>query len=115
MAPAPSPGHLSRDGSLPSRAPSQGSLLACVLVPLLRGPHGLQSIQARPSESARTEAVSNMYVLRAVEVLVRLSETGLGVGYSYRHVPPGFPDQPRRGGAGLLLFLPVDVLYPRSA
>lgn len=77
--------------------------------------HGLQSIQARPSESAWTKAVSNTYMLREVEVFIRLSNTGLGVRYSYRHVPPGFPDHLHRGGAGLLLSLRVDVLYPRSA
>lgn len=73
-------------------------------------------LAVHPSQTYRKHSdCSNMYMLREVEVLMRPSNTRLVVGYSYRHVPSGFPDHLRRARAGLLLFLCVDAPYLRCA
>lgn len=99
MAPAPSRGHLSRDGLY---VPLQGSLLACVLVLLRAVPTA-----CCPPKPDRDH-------LKA-EVPTGLNITMLGVRNGHRWVPPWFLTLLHSRGAGLLLFCHVDVPYLRSA
>jgi len=99
MASAPSRVHLSRDDLF---VPLQGSLLACVLVPLRAVPTA-----CCPPKPDRDHL--------KVEVPMGLSITGLGVRNSQHRVPPGFLTLLHSRGAGLLLFRLVDVPDLRPA